>query len=78
MTGDGSGGAFAVYEEGLGKHIYAQKISPDGNPMFEGKGVQFVGRGIGKGPFISEKAYVQRVNADGKLLWGEERIKLNP
>jgi hypothetical protein len=47
-------------------------IAPDG------QGGVIVGWGVGKGLFRSEKAYIQRVNADGKLLWGEEGIRLNP
>jgi len=42
VTGDGNGGAFAVYEDELGGLIYAQKISPDGKVVWEGKGVQLV------------------------------------
>jgi hypothetical protein len=47
-------------------------IAPDGQ-----EGV-IVGWGVGKGLFRSEKAYIQRVNANGKLLWGEDGLRLNP
>ncbi len=44
----------------------------------DGQGGAIVAWGIGKGMFSSEKAYVQRVSTDSKLLWGEDGIKLNP
>jgi len=47
-------------------------IAPDGH------GGLIVGWGIGKGLFSSEKAYVQRVSADGKLMWDEDGVRLNP
>jgi len=47
-------------------------IAPDGH------GGLIVGWGVGKGIFSSEKAYVQMVSSEGKLLWGEEGIRLNP
>jgi hypothetical protein len=47
-------------------------ISPDGQ-----EGV-VVGWGVGKGLFSSEKAYVQRISAEGKLMWSEEGVRLNP
>jgi hypothetical protein len=43
----------------------------------EGQGGVIAAWGVGKGMFGSEKAYVQRVSADGKLLWGEDGIQLN-
>jgi hypothetical protein len=39
ITSDGNGGVIAVYEDGLGGDIYAQKINPDGNKMWGEKGV---------------------------------------
>jgi len=42
----------------------------------DGQGGVIVGWGVGKGMFSSEKAYIQKVNADGRLLWGEKGIKL--
>ncbi len=45
-------------------------ISPDGY------GGVIVAWGVGRGTFSSEKAYVQRVSSEGKLLWGEG-IELN-
>ncbi len=34
--------------------------------------------GLSKGILHSEKAFVQRISADGRLLWGVEGIRLNP
>jgi hypothetical protein len=42
----------------------------------DGQGGVIVAWGVGKGMFNSEKAYVQRVSADGKLVWGNG-IRLN-
>lgn len=39
VTGDGSGGATAVYEDTKTKSIYAQKISPDGNILWGERGI---------------------------------------
>jgi hypothetical protein len=49
-----------------------QFIAPDG------QGGAIVAWGVNKGLFSSEKAYVQRVSADGQLMWGEDGIRLNP
>jgi len=43
----------------------------------DGYGGAIVAWGIGKDMFRSEKAYVQRISADGKLLWGDRGIRLN-
>jgi hypothetical protein len=42
----------------------------------DGQGGVIIALGVGKGMFSSEKAFVQRVSADGKLLWGEKGIRL--
>ncbi len=42
----------------------------------DGQGGALVGWGIDKGVFSPEKSYVQRVDSNGKLLWGTEGIKL--
>lgn len=47
-------------------------IAPDG------QGGAIVAWGVNKGLFSSEKAYVQRVSADGQLVWGDDGIRLNP
>lgn len=45
---------------------------------YDGQGGVIIAWGIGRSTFSSEKSYVQRVSAEGKLLWGEEGIRLNP
>ena len=37
----------------------------------DGQGGVIIGWGVGKGTFSSEKAFVQRISADGKVMWGE-------
>ncbi len=44
----------------------------------DGHGGAIVAWGSGKSMFSSEKSYVQKVSAEGKLLWGEKGIRLNP
>ena len=43
----------------------------------DGQGGVIVAWGTGKGLLNSEKAYVQKVSAEGKPLWGEKGIRLN-
>ncbi len=45
VTGDGSGGAIAIYEDRLGGSIYAQKIGSDGKTLWGEKGVHVGGSG---------------------------------
>ena len=45
---------------------------------YDGQGGAVIAWGSGKSTFSSEKSYVQRVSAEGKLLWGEKGIRLNP
>jgi len=45
---------------------------------YDARGGAIIAWGSGKSTFSSEKSYVQRVNAEGKLLWGDEGIRLNP
>jgi len=45
---------------------------------YDGQGGAIIAWGSGKSTFSSEKSYVQRVNAEGKLLWGDEGIRLTP
>jgi hypothetical protein len=47
-----------------------RSIAPDG------QGGVIVAWGVGKSTFSPEKAYLQRVSTEGKLLWGEEGIRL--
>ena len=44
----------------------------------EGQGGAIIAWGSGKFMFKSERSYVQRINSDGKILWGGEGIRLNP
>jgi len=46
--------------------------------VYDGQGGAIIAWGSGKSMFSSEKSYVQRVNAEGKLLWGEKGVRLNP
>jgi len=98
VTGDGTGGAIAVYEDirsGNQHDFYAQKIDTDGRTMWPDDGILFTDHGThalaydghggaviawgsGKSMFKSERSYVQRIDSEGKLLWGEEGIRLNP
>jgi hypothetical protein len=43
----------------------------------DGKGGAIIAWGVGKATFGSERAFIQRVNTDGKLMWGEEGIRIN-
>jgi hypothetical protein len=45
---------------------------------YDGQGGAIIAWGSGKSMFSSEKSYVQRVSAGGKLLWGEKGIRLTP
>jgi hypothetical protein len=44
----------------------------------DGFGGILIGWGFGKNINNAERPYVQRINAEGKLLWGEEGMRLNP
>ncbi|GAI55539.1 unnamed protein product, partial [marine sediment metagenome] len=44
----------------------------------DGQGGAVIAWGSGKSMFKSERSYVQRIDSEGKLLWGEEGIRLNP
>jgi hypothetical protein len=43
----------------------------------DGQGGAIVAWGVGKSTFSPEKAYIQRVSTEGKLLWGEEGVRLD-
>src|SRR5690606_38943485 len=43
---------------------------------FDGQGGAIVAWGSGKSMFKSERSYVQRVDSEGKLLWGVGGIRL--
>ncbi len=63
-----SGNGVSVTEDGFAGY----SISSDG------QGGLILAWGVGKGVFSSEKAYIQRVSADGKLLWNGDGVRLNP
>jgi len=44
---------------------------------YDGYGGASIAWGSGKSMFKSERSYVQRIDSNGKLLWGAEGIKLN-
>ncbi len=44
----------------------------------DGQGGVIVVWGIDKAIFRSEKAYVQRIDSEGRLIWGDKGIQLNP
>jgi hypothetical protein len=73
------------------KMLYGQKIDSNGQSIWQDNGVPITENGFsgysiasdGQGGIIAGwgvagKASIQRVNADGKLLWGEDGIRLNP
>ncbi len=45
---------------------------------YDGYGGASIAWGSGKSMFKSERSYIQRIDSGGKLLWGEEGIRLNP
>ena len=61
--------------------------SGDGTPVtehgthdiaYDGQGGAVVAWGSGKSMFRSERSYIQRIDSEGKVLWGEKGIRLNP
>lgn len=45
---------------------------------YDGLGGAVVAWGSGKSTFKSEESFVQRIDSDGNLLWGEDGVRLNP
>jgi len=45
--------------------------------VYDGQGGAIIAWGNGKSTFSSEKSCVQRVSVEGKLLWGDEGIRLD-
>jgi hypothetical protein len=89
MVSDGLGGAIVTYGNRAQKIDAAGRTMwPGDGIMFadgdthdiacDGHCGAVIAWGIGKGTFSSEKSYVQRIDSNGKLLWGEEGIRLNP
>jgi len=45
---------------------------------YDGHGGAIIAWGSGKSMFRSERSNIQRIDSDGRLLWGEKGIRLNP
>ena len=87
---DGSGGAIFTFGRIRAQRIDADGRTTwpdDGTGVTEygshaissdGQGGAVIAWGSGKSMFKSERSYVQRIDSEGKLLWGEEGIRLNP
>ena len=80
---DGSGGAIISFG------VRAQKTDATGNMVWPVNGVQFAAGGAnsiaydGYGGIVvawgeSRRSYVQRLSEEGRRLWGEKGIRLNP
>jgi len=86
---DGSGGAIVTYSNRAQRIDAGGRTMWRGDGIkfadgdthdlaYDGQGGAITAWGIGKSTFSLEKSYVQRVSAEGKLLWGEKGIRLNP
>jgi len=86
---DGSGGAIVTFGIRAQKiDADGRTMWPDDGILFtergthamayDGYGGAVIAWGSGKSMFKSERSYVQRIDSGGKLLWGEEGIRLNP
>jgi len=86
---DGSGGAIFTFGTRVQKiDADGRTIWPDDRILFadrgsytldyDGQGGAVIAWGNGKSTFKSERSYGQRIDSEGKLLWGEEGIRLNP
>ena len=85
---DGSGGAIVTFGIRAQKIDAAGRTMwPDDGILFtergthdlayDGHGGAIIAWGSGKSMFKSERSYVQRIDSEGKLLWGEEGIRLD-
>jgi len=85
---DGSGGAIVTFGVRAQKiDADGRTMWPDDGILFtdggthdlayDGHGGAVIAWGSGKSTFKSERSYVQRIDSEGKLLWGEEGIKLD-
>jgi len=85
---DGSGGAIVTFGIRAQKIDAAGRTMwPDDGIVFtaggthamdyDGHGGAVIVWGSGKSMFKSERSYAQRIDPEGKLLWGEEGIRLN-
>jgi len=86
---DGSGGAIVTYSNRAQKIDADGRTSwPDDGILFtergthamdyDGYGGVIIAWGSGKSMFKSERSYMQRIDSEGKLLWGEKGVRLNP
>jgi len=84
---DGSGGAIVTYSNRAQRIDAGGRTMWRGDGIkfadgdthdlaYDGQGGAITAWGIGKSTFSLEKSYVQRVSAEGKLLWGEKGIRL--
>lgn len=72
VVSDGSGGAFALYEDSLGGNIYVQKISPDGKTLWGEKGV-LLGKSGGQF-YIYHSSYIVSDGSGGVTVSWPENI----
>jgi len=86
---DGSGGAIVTYSNRAQKIDADGRTNwPDDGILFtergthamdyDGYGGAIISWGSGKSMFKSERSYTQRIDSEGKLLWGEKGVRLNP
>jgi len=86
---DGSGGAIVTFGTRAQKiDADGRTIWPDDGILFtergahamdyDGHGGAIIAWGSGKSTFKSERAYVQRIDSEGKIIWGGAGIRLNP
>jgi len=86
---DGSGGAIVTYSNRAQKiDATGRTMWPDDGILFtergahamdyDGHGGAIIAWGSGKSTFKSERSYVQRIDSEGKIIWGGAGIRLNP
>jgi hypothetical protein len=86
---DGSGGAIVAFGIRVQRiDADGRATWPDDGILFTDRGTHamaydryggaIIAWGSGKSMFRLERSYVQRIDSEGKLLWGEEGIRLNP
>jgi len=86
---DGSGGAIVTYSNRAQKiDADGRTLWPDDGIVFTERGIHamdydgyggaIIAWGSGKSMFRSERAYAQRIDSNGKPLWGEKGVRLNP
>jgi hypothetical protein len=86
---DGSGGAIVTYSKRAQRIDADGRTMWAGDGILftergthdlahDGYGGAIIAWGSGKSMFKSERAYVQRIGSEGKLLWGEKGVRLHP